>query len=139
MSLLPSFISTEVRDSTASIQTLPIPREYGVDYETGQLTGQVVEGKEAVKVWVWCCIKTPRFRFPIYSWQYGTEFEDYIGQALSDEYINADLLTELEEALLINPYISAIEDFFAERSGDRMHIRFTVITQFGGLEVEDYV
>ena len=139
MSLLPSFISTELKENVAASQALPVPKEYGVDFETGQLTGQIVEGKEAVRVWVWCCIKTPRFRFPIYSWQYGTEFEDYIGQALSDEYINADLLTELEDALMINPYISAIEDFSAERKGDRLHITFTVITQFGNLEVEDYV
>ena len=40
---------------------------------------------------------------------------------------------------MINPYISAIEDFSAERKGDRLHITFTVITQFGNLEVEDYV
>lgn len=28
------------------------PKEYGIDFSTGQLTGQVVEGLEAVKVWI---------------------------------------------------------------------------------------
>lgn len=139
MSLLPSFMATEISENTAAAQVLAVPREYGIDFETGQLTGEIVEGIEAVKVWIWCCLKTPRFRFPIYSWQYGTEFEQYIGQVLTDEYLNADVLTELEDALFVNPYISAVENFEVARNGDLLHITCTVITSFGSLEVEEDV
>ena len=139
MSLLPSFMATEIKEQTPAAQVLAIPREYGIDFETGQLTGEIVEGIEAVKVWIWCCVKTPRFRYAIYSWQYGTEFEQYIGQVLTDEYLNADVLTELEDALFINPYISAIENFSVTRNDDLLHITCTVITQFGSLEVDENV
>ena len=139
MSLLPSFVNTDIQEETAASQVVSIPREYEIDFSTGQLTGRLVEGLEAVRVWIWCCLKTPRFRFPIYSWQYGTEFEGYIGQVLSDEYINADLLSELEEALFINPYIVEIEDFEATREDERLHIAFSCVTKFGTVEVEEDV
>ena len=139
MSLLPSFMATEIKEQTPAAQVLAIPREYGIDFDTGQLTGEIVEGIEAVKVWIWCCLKTPRFRFPIYSWQYGTEFEQYIGQVLTDEYLNADVLTELEDALFGNPYISAVENFSVTRNDDLLHITCTVTTQFGPLEVDENV
>lgn len=139
MSLLPSFMATEIRESAPAAQVLAMPREYGIDFETGQLTGEIVEGIEAVKVWIWCCLKTARFRYPIYSWQYGTEFEQYIGQVLTDEYLNADVLTELEDALFVNPYISAVENFEVTRNGDLLHITCMVITSFGALEVDENV
>ena len=139
MSLLPSFMATEIQERTTAARVVSVPKEYGIDFTTGQLTGQIVEGVEAVKVWIWCCIKTPRFRHAIYSWQYGTEFEQYIGQVLTDEYLRTDVLTELEDALLINPYISAIENFDVTRTGDRLHITCTVETQFGAVEVSEYV
>ena len=139
MSLLPSFMATEIKEQTPAAQVLAIPREYGIDFDTGQLTGEIVEGIEAVKVWIWCCVKTARFRYAIYSWQYGTEFEQYIGQVLTDEYLNADVLTELEDALFVNPYISAVENFSVTRNDDLLHITCTVITQFGSLEVDENV
>lgn len=139
MSLLPSFVSTEIQEQTAASQVVSIPREYEIDFSTGQLTGRIVEGLEAVKVWIWCCLKTPRFSFPIYSWQYGTEFENYIGQVLTDEFIHADLLSELEDALFVNPYIVAIENFESSRENEVLHISFTCVTKFGTLEVEEDV
>ena len=58
MSLLPSFMATEIKEQTPAAQVLAIPREYGIDFETGQLTGEIVEGIEAVKVWIWCCVNS---------------------------------------------------------------------------------
>ena len=62
-----------------------------------------------------------------------------MGQVLTDEYLNADVLTELEDALFVNPYISAVENFSVTRNDDLLHITCTVITQFGSLEVDENV
>lgn len=134
MSILPTFM-TETADASAVTNTLPVPREYGVDFSTGKLTGEIVEGIDAVKVWIWNCLKTERYRFPIYSWQYGVEFEQYIGTTLSDEYIQNDCRAEIEDALKVNPYITGISDFTAEMDGTHLNITFTADTTLGSTEV----
>ncbi len=140
MSILPSFLEAAVSEEAAEPgRVLPVPREYGLDFRTGRMTGQIVEGLEAVKVWIWNCLKTERYRHAIYSWIYGTEFEQYIGQSLSDEYLQSDCQAETEDALLVSPYIRGIEDFTAEVSGDRLRVVFRAVTTLGDTGVEMYV
>ena len=132
MSILPSFLADQINEEKN--QLLDVPKEYGIDFATGQLTGKIVEGKEAIKVWIWNCLKTQRFRYPIYSWDYGTDLEQYIGQTVSEEFLNADCEDEIREAMLVNPYITDIEDFTAD-----LNISFTAVTKFGDAEVEHSV
>ena len=118
---------------------LPYPTEYGVDFSTGQLTGQMVEGIEAVRVWIWCALHTQRFKYGIYSWDYGADFEQYIGQSVTQEFLETDCHDEIEETLLISPYITGIDDFEIELDGERLHIAFTVHTIYGDTEVDTNV
>ena len=137
MSILPSFLSESVLESAKETATvLQIPKEYGVDFTTGQLTGTIVEGLEAIKVWIWGCLRTERYRHAIYSWQYGVEYEQYIGQTVTDEYLQNDCQSETEEALMVNPYITGLSDFEASFSGSKLHVKFTVETILGNLEVD---
>lgn len=137
MSILPSFLADQINEEKNQI--LDVPKEYGIDFVTGQLTGKIVEGKEAIKVWIWNCLKTQRFRYPIYSWDYGTDLEQYIGQTVSEEFLNADCEDEIREAMMVNPYITDIEDFTADFHGTRLKISFTAVTKFGDAEVEHSV
>lgn len=142
MSILPSFLRS--LSDTKSIQeddsqVVKMPKEYGINFQTGQLTGKIVEGIEAIKVWIWLCLHTERFRHAIYSADYGTSFEQYIGHVLSDEYINTDCESEISDALLINEYIESIEDFEAVRNSDSLNISFRVVTKFGSIEVDENV
>ena len=138
MSILPSFMmaaASEVQKETVQ----EIPKEYGIDFKTGQLTGKIVEGKEAIKVWIWNCLKTQRFRYPIYSWDYGADLEQYIGQTVSEEYLNTDCESEIKAALMVNPYIEGISDFSAEIRKEHLTLAFKVETRFGEVEVEQSV
>ncbi len=140
MSILPSFLSEDLlKEEEATAAVLEIPKEYGMNFDTGQLTGKVVEGIEAIKVWVWNCLHSERYRYAIYSWQYGAEFEQYIGQTVSDEYLQNDCQTETEDALMVNPYISGIDDFEASIEGDHLSISFTLETTLGNTEVSTSV
>ena len=138
MSILPSFMMTaasEVQKETVQ----EIPKEYGINFKNGQLTGKIVGGKEAIKVWIWNCLKTQRFRYPIYSWDYGTNLEQYIGHTLTQEYLNSDCESEIKEALLVNPYIEGISDFSAEMQKEHLILSFKVETSFGEMEVKQGV
>ena len=142
MSILPSFLEELSNIDIAKneeTKVIEVPREYGIDFTTGQLTGKIVEGLEAIKVWVWLCMHTERFRHAIYSADYGTSVEQYFGHVLSDEYINTDCESEVTDAVLMNEYIEGIEDFEVVRNSDSLDIKFRVVTKFGSLEVDESV
>ena len=139
MSILPTFWEDTVDTLTIATSALPTPREYGIDFDTGRLTGEIVEGKEAIKVWIWNCLQTERYRYALYTWQYGVEYEQYIGQAVTEDFLTADAQIETEEALMVSPYITGISDFEISFSGSKIHISFTAETTLGSLEVNTNV
>ena len=71
------FVDTE-EENTEEEQY--IPKEYGINFETGQLSGKIVEGYDAILVWAWLALHTPRYRYYIYSEDYGQEYEDLVGK-----------------------------------------------------------
>lgn len=132
MSILPSFALKKAQ--APGIPKLPV--EYGVDFATGQLTGSLVYGLEAIKVWVWLCLHTERFRYQLYPRDYGVELEQYIGQNVTEDFLNMDCKAQVEEALLVNPYITGIADFEAAMVKERIHVEFTVITALGEVKMD---
>ncbi len=131
MSILPTFIE---KNPELSVQNPPL--EYGINFETGQLTGEMVSGIGAIKVWIWICLKVERFRYPAYSWAYGSELEQYIGKSYSDEFIKFDIPRAVEEALKINPHIKGIKDFNAEIEAEKLIMEFTVVTDMGEAKIK---
>ncbi len=107
------------------------PCEYGIDFETGQLTGEKVYGLEAIKVWIWIALHTPRYRHAIYSWNYGSDLEDLIGKGYTQDYINTEAPRMIEECLLVNPNITGITDYNFNLENDRLTGVFTVKTTYG--------
>ena len=138
MSLLPSFIDDD-EEIVQEEETYTMPVEYGIDFATGQLTGKKVSGKEAIKVWIWLAFRAERFRYPIYTWDYGIELEEYVGQPNLEEFADTDIKESIKEALLINPYITAITDWSSRVDGERLYLDFTVETDYGELEVSEIV
>ena len=88
-------------------------------------------GKEAVKVWIWKAIRTPRFRYEIYSWAYGSEFETLLGQAYSDAVKTAEAPRYLRECLLVNPYITDVKDISVTFEAAKLTVEGTAVTIYG--------
>ena len=116
-------------------ESLYIPKEYGINFETGQLSGKIVEGYEALLVWAWLALKTPRYRYYIYSEDYGQEYEDLIGKSYSTELTDSELERMTEECLTENPYITGIENFSCEKNEEKVKVSFSLITELGDGEV----
>ena len=131
------FIDTDDEDVQESEQY--IPREYGINFETGQLSGKIVEGYDAILVWTWLALHTPRYRYYIYSEDYGQEYEDLIGKSYSSELIQSELERMTEECLLENPYITGIENFSCIKEEEKVKISFSLITTLGDGEVSTNV
>lgn len=131
--LLPAYIEDD-EELQETDDTTKMPKDFGIDFETGQLTGETVEGLEAIKVWIWCALKTPRYRYCIYSWDYGSEFEELIGQRYSMEYMEAEIRRMTEECLLVNESIQGISDLKIEQEKDAICISFVVNTLYGDIK-----
>lgn len=127
------FVDNEEEDEQE--ESLYIPREYGIDFETGQLSGKIVEGYDALLVWVWLALQTPRYRYYIYSENYGQEYEDLIGKSYSTELTDSELERMTEECLTENPYITGIENFSCVKIEEKVTVTFSLITELGDGEV----
>ena len=127
------FIDNEEEDEQE--ESLYIPREYGIDFETGQLSGKIVEGYDALLVWAWLALQTPSSRYYIYSETYGQEYEDLIGKSYSTELTDSELERMTEECLTENPYITGIENFSCVKIEEKVTVTFSLITELGDGEV----
>ena len=127
------FVDNEEEDEQE--ESLYIPREYGIDFETGQLSGKIVEGYDALLVWAWLALQTPRYRYYIYSENYGQEYEDLIGKSYSTELTDSELERMTEECLTENPYITGIENFSCVMIEEKVTVTFSLITELGDGEV----
>lgn len=127
------FIDNEEEDEQE--ESLYIPREYGINFETGQLSGKIVEGYDALLVWAWLALQTPRYRYYIYSENYGQEYEDLIGKSYSTELTDSELERMTEECLTENPYITGIENFSCVKIEEKVTVTFSLITELGDGEV----
>ena len=137
MGLFPTYIESETETETEQIEESKIPKEYEIDFKTGQLTGRIVEGAEAIKVWIWLVLQTARYRYYIYSWDYGNEFEELIGRGYSEEYINAEAQRMTEDCLLVNENIESITDFSVGMENDQLTISFTANTIYGTIQFDN--
>lgn len=112
-----------------------LPAEFGVDFTTGQMTGGKVTGLEAIKVWAWNALRTPRYLYEQNTWNYGSELEDLIGRLpMPMEYIKSEAKRMCEECLQQNKYIQGIKNFDCMIVMDTLVCSFTMVTTFGEVE-----
>ncbi|MFZ5987090.1 MAG: DUF2634 domain-containing protein [Bacillota bacterium] len=113
-----------------------IPREYAWDFnnnnfilENGRI--KILEGAEALKVWICKMLKTPRYRYLIYSWNYGSELEELIGKGHASSTVQNEVKRLLQDALAINSNIKGVENVNLTFQRDRLDISFTAVTDYG--------
>ena len=120
--------------------TLPLYREIAWDFKNGKPVVannefKIVEENEAICVWIWHAIKTFRYCFSIYSWNFGCEIDTLLGQNYTKELTKMEVTRYIEEALLINPYILEITKLDVDFDGDILKVDMRVITVYEELEV----
>ena len=105
---------------------------------TYRLTGDSIsgkcDGKEAVMQAIDLALSTERWRYPIYSNDYGTELEHLIGKPRA--YIEADIKRCITEALLEDDRISEVKDFSVSFSGDVVKVSCVAVSVFGDISLE---
>ena len=111
MSLFPFISNTnEVKID----DSFPLYKEVAWDFEkdTPILENgdfKIVEGNEAIKVWILKTLLINRYEFEIFSWDYGSELISLIGKAYTPSLTKEEAKRYIKEALEINPYIINID------------------------------
>lgn len=121
---------------------LPMAKEWDWDFEKldfklkdGKM--YLVEGKEAIKIWLWKLFMTTRYREVIFDWDYGSELEDLIGQGYTQGYLNSEAERYVRETIEYNlkDYVTDVRNVEVSFDEGILTIEFTAITPYGEVEI----
>lgn len=131
MGFLPSAAAgiTEVSLSSASQPS----KTYRMHIEEERVTG-TADGIDAIAQACYKILNTERYRFVIYSWNYGVELQDLFGKPIP--YVFSELPRRIREALLQDDRVEAVDGFELSHKGGDVLARFTVHTAYGDIELE---
>ena len=122
---------------------LPRPKEYAWDWDKQEFklkNGRFyfVYDKEAIKIWLWKLLQTPRFWYDVYNGDYGTEFYKLIGQTYTPALIASEAERYVREAVEYNlsGYVTSLDELEVDFDDGTLIISFIAITPYG--EVKYY-
>lgn len=137
MSIFPIIQPQSVETQTE----LKLYKEVKWDYKTNTPVFKngspvIISGKEAILVWAWKALQTPRFRHEIYTWDHGCEVESLIGQPYSEELKQSEAARYVRECLLGNPYIEDVINITVSFTEDKLKIVGTIETIYGEVNID---
>lgn len=138
MSLFPFVGNVEIIKTD---NTFPLYKEVAWDFEKDNpilenKEFKIVEGNEAIKVWVYKALLTPRYQHSIYSWDYGSELLSLIGKAYTPELTKSEAKRYIKEALEINPYILEVDVVDISFRDSVLSADIKLLTIYGESEVK---
>lgn len=124
----------QVDNDLFSMETETQPsRTYALDIENNRIRGKV-DGAESLRQAIYLILNTQRYDYLIYSWNYGAELKDLIGQP--KEYALSEMKRRITEALLQDDRITDVGDFAFEAGKKSVHVTFVARTIFGDIDSE---
>lgn len=92
---------------------------------------------EALKQAIYKVLHTEKYEYPIYSFSYGIELENLIGKDAT--YVKIELKRRVQECLLEDERIQAVDNFNFFINGDEMTCTFDVVSIYGSLSLSKEV
>lgn len=121
---------------------LPMPKEFAWDFEKDVFIYDkngnhiIVEGNDAIEIWVYKALQTEHFQYLAYSWQYGIELRPFIGKVMDVKQRYSEIKRIIIECLMVNPYIISIDNVNIEHEGDRVNILIHLTTIYGEVNID---
>lgn len=115
------------------IETQP-SRTYALRFDGYPSAGKL-DGVEAMKQAIFLALQIERFRFAIYSWNYGIELDALLGQSMTP-YLQAKVAKAIEDALMADDRVLSVEQFSFTKGKRSLLVKFTVTTTEGDVESE---
>ena len=144
------FIAMEATEEEAATSELPYLEEYAWDFDHNcfryDANGNhiIVTETEAIKVWVYKCLKCERFMYNVYRHgiyndrcNYGVWLEKYIGKNPNNEKTASAVRKEIRDAILANPYIENIDYLEIDSiKSDTLVLNMGLTSIYGSLEMK---
>lgn len=108
-------------------------RTYKVEIQKNRILGYT-DDMDAVAQAIYFILGTERYKFVIYSWDYGVELIDLIGKPMP--YVMSEVPRRIREALMTDNRVTDVVDFEFEQHRKSLHVSFTVNTTVGGIPIE---
>ena len=139
MSVFP-FINGDDGLLEVSSNNFPLYKECAWDFVNDKAifvdgSPKIVYGNEGIKVWIYKAIKTNRYEFEIYTWNYGSEIESLLGKGFQIGFIKSETKRYIEEALIVNPYITKIIIINVEFDTDILTAEIDLDTIYGRINM----
>lgn len=111
-------------------------KTYYLDIEKNRMVGKC-DDVTALKQSIYMILNTERFEYLIYSWNYGVEFKELIGE--NETYVIPELERVIKEALLQDDRIIDVNNFEFKTEKNSVMVTFTVITGLGEFVIDKVV
>ncbi|MEA4831564.1 MAG: DUF2634 domain-containing protein [Oscillospiraceae bacterium] len=106
-------------------------------YKLTNKIGGYIDSQEAIIQTIYCILNTERYQYMIYSWNYGIELIDLIGEPVN--YVMPELKRRIIEALTWDKRIIEVNDFTFDVSKNEISCKFTVYTIYGEVQIQKVV
>ena len=113
-------------------------KTYKMELYKGNYILGFVDSQKAVEQAIYKIIRTERYKYIIYSWDYGIELEDLFGMPV--EYCIVELERRISEALLQDNRITAVHSFEFDTEKERGTVlikKFVAETLFGKIQIDN--
>lgn len=120
-----------------TVKELPTKTHRMELYEGNYILG-FVDSLKAMEQAIYKIIRTERYKYIIYSWNYGIDLEDLFGMPV--EYCVVELERRISEALLQDNRIIAVNGFEFDTESERGTVlikKFVAETVFGEIQIND--
>ena len=119
---------TEIEEEEYATET------YKLNPDNYTIVGRT-DGTDAMKQYVLKVLNTERYKNIIYSWDYGAELTDLIGE--QDTYAIPEIERRIRDALIQDSRVLSVDEFeFKEEKGGAINVTFLVRTVYGEIEEE---
>lgn len=97
----------------------------------------ITDGIDAIKQAAYKILNTERYKYGMYSWDYGIELEDLFGMDI--DLVIAKLPNMIKEALTQDDRIIDVTDFEFKKGRNELTVNFVINTNVGKIEAEKVV
>ncbi len=122
--------ATDVDDTAFSNVKLP-GHTYKLNIKRGCIRG-VTDKADAVLQAVYLVLSVERYKYSIYSRNYGVELDDLIGKPR--DYAMSEIERRITEALLVDDRIKSVDGWDFKTTKKSVIVTFTVHTIYGDIE-----
>ncbi|MCC0692334.1 DUF2634 domain-containing protein [Clostridioides sp. ZZV14-6387] len=111
-------------------------KTFKLNMERNKVDG-ICDDVEALKQTIFLILNTERYEHLIYSWNYGVELNNLIGEPIS--FVIPELERRIKEALVQDDRIENVDNFQFENVKGKVHCKFTVYSKYGNIKAEKVV